>query len=57
MGRDDSSRASSMNSIVGAGSVFNGTLRMDGGLRVDGMVDERIDSSSREIMQGGCDGS
>ena len=43
MGRDDSSRSSSMNSIVGSGSVFNGTLRMEGGLRVDGTIEGQID--------------
>lgn len=43
VGRDDSSRSSSMNSILGSGSVFNGTLRMDGGLRVDGTVEGQVD--------------
>ncbi len=43
MGRDDSSRSSSMNSIVGTGSTFTGTLRMDGGLRVDGTIEGQVD--------------
>jgi cytoskeletal protein CcmA (bactofilin family) len=34
-----------MNSIVGAGSAFNGTLRTEGGLRVDGAVEGQVDVS------------
>ncbi|NLP05347.1 polymer-forming cytoskeletal protein [Candidatus Fermentibacteria bacterium] len=45
MGKEDSPRASSMNSIVGAGSSFTGTLKTEGGLRVDGAVEGQVDVS------------
>jgi cytoskeletal protein CcmA (bactofilin family) len=35
MAREESSKSSAMNSIIGAGSTFNGTLRTEGGLRGD----------------------
>jgi cytoskeletal protein CcmA (bactofilin family) len=43
MAREESSKSSTMNSIVGAGSSFNGTLRTEGGLRVDGAMEGQID--------------
>jgi|WetSurMetagenome_2_1015567.scaffolds.fasta_scaffold00988_17 cytoskeletal protein CcmA (bactofilin family) len=44
MAREES-RSAAMNSIVGAGSAFNGTLRTEGGLRVDGTVEGQVEVS------------
>jgi len=45
MAREESSKSTAMNSIVGVGSAFNGTLRTEGGLRVDGTIEGQLDVS------------
>lgn len=44
MGKEDSSNA--INSIIGAGSTFSGVLNVQGGLRVDGLVDGEVSVSA-----------
>ncbi len=41
MAKDDASTA--INSILGAGSVFDGNLKVEGGLRVDGRVEGEVE--------------
>jgi len=41
MAREEASTA--INSILGAGSVFDGNLRVEGGLRVDGRVEGEVE--------------
>jgi len=40
MARDDTSTA--INSILGAGSSFEGNLKVEGGLRIDGKIDGEV---------------
>ncbi len=44
MGKEDSGNA--INSIIGTGSTFNGVLSVQGGLRVDGLVDGEVSVSA-----------
>jgi cytoskeletal protein CcmA (bactofilin family) len=44
VGREDAGNA--INSIIGAGSTFNGVLNVQGGLRVDGLVDGEVSVSA-----------
>ncbi len=44
MGREETGNA--INSIIGAGSTFNGVLNIQGGLRVDGLVDGEVNVSA-----------
>ena len=44
MGREDTGHA--INSIIGAGSTFTGVLNVQGGLRVDGLVDGEVGVSA-----------